>query len=165
MKKWLMLSIVGLFALVAVPDSVRADEPFMFRLSPDGDGGFKVLAGVDLISLMPSERSAREQRRDERRARRANMTRTEIVGDHFRERWGWYAAGAGLLATDRVAHNNDWLWYDWFGGSGSGRSTDTVTGDQIGDRMSINIVGDDNRVTLNNRSDLSTTAPSATAGE
>ena len=156
MKKWFLASIVGLFALVAVPDSAQSDEPFMFRLSPDGNGGFKVLAGVDLISLMPSERSAREQRRDERRARRANMTRTEIVGDHFRERWGWYAAGAGLFATDRVASNNDWLWYDWFGGSGSGGgSPETHTGDQIGDRVNINIQGDANTVTFNNRSDLS----------
>ena len=140
--------------IASLPFKAMADEPFLFRVQPDGAGGFAVLAGVDFATLTPANRTARQQRRDARQSRRASMTTTEKVGDHFRERWGWYAAGVGLLATDRVAANNDWLWYDWFGGSGSGSSTtvgdtEASTGQRTQDGNNYQISQDGSGNTIN----------------
>lgn len=107
--------------------------------SPEGE-----LVGVlqmDLLSFNRRERRTRQMRRAETRARRQNMTRLEKVGDHLDHNWGWYVGTLVLGTVDRIANNNDYLWYDWFRSSSSGSSSTPSAGNG-----GLTITGDGNTV-------------------
>ena len=126
---------------------VSADDAFHVSAGPDGNGGVEVRAGVDVLSFTTAEgRRRREARRAETRERRANMTYPERIEDHFKHNWGKYAAGAAVIAVDRAAHNNGWLWYDWFGlASSSGGDN---SGTQSGVNVNVDVSGDNNNVVI-----------------
>ena len=79
-------------------------------ITPDGEVvGF---LQADALSFGRDERTARQRRRAEIQARRANMSAGEKTADHLQETWPWYAGGlAALVTLDRVSANNDWLWH------------------------------------------------------
>ena len=85
------------------------------------------------------------------------------TADHMQQNWGKWLFGTLSFATvDRVAANNDWLWYDWFGSSSKSSSTPKQTGN-----WNITTTGDNNTININNNQPSGTstvTNPESSAG-
>ena len=147
-----------LVLVLACVGSVYADDVVQVTAAPDGNGGAEVRAGVDLFAFTAAGRARRAQRRAETRARRENMTAPEIVGDHLKHNWGKYASVAGVAVVDRVAENNDWLYYKLLSRGKSGGSDSKEGGSdskeggsdskEAGASVSVDISGNNNNVVI-----------------
>ena len=132
--------------VLACVGSLYADDVVQVTAGPDGNGGAEVRAGVDLFAFTAAGRARRAQRRAETRARRENMTATEIVRDHFKHNWKKYAAAGAVVAVDRYAYNNAELYYKWLGI----KSSRSGGGDRTGDDATVivDISGNNNNVVI-----------------
>ena len=70
--------------------------------------------------------------------------------------WGralrWGGSLAALAITDRVAANNDWLYYEWFEDSGGNDSRDSGSGSASSQSVPQSVGGDVTQVSVNNNS-------------
>ena len=132
----------GYFNLNNVPTVNAVD----IRVFIDGNGNVMALAGVDPVE---ARRQAREG------------TFWQRTGEHFKNNWAKYLVGTGtFVVVDRVSANNNWLWHDWFGGSGgSGDRSYTKTNQQEAQRDNIyfEVTGDGNTVNVRGDETVTTT--------
>jgi hypothetical protein len=124
-----------------------SDDVLHVAAGPDGQGGAEIRAAVDVMSMTPSARQRREQRRVETQARRKNMSVGEKVVDHLQMNWGKYAVAGGLIVADRYAYNNDALWYDWFGLANKKGGSSVPTGGSMA--INTHVAGSGNTVYQN----------------
>jgi len=106
-----MLLLVSFSLSVSV--ATAQHEMLMFRVVQDVDGSYSVYGSLDLLSLGRKEQSARELRKAEIRERRQGMSAMEVVRDHVSINWGKYLSAIVAVAVDRMAYNNDWIYYKW----------------------------------------------------
>ena len=120
------------------------------QLLIDNNGNIMAMAAVDPIAMRKQVKA---------------KTFRQRTADHMQQNWGkWLVSTAAFATVDRVAANNDWLWYDWFGRSKSGSSQPPPS--NSAGNWNINTTGNNNTFNINNNQPIggSVETPSASAG-
>jgi hypothetical protein len=127
--------------------SVPLLQPVSATILRDESGEIIGIMQVDLLAYSKPERTAREQAKAAREARRKNMSTTEKIGDHLKERWPWYVgAVASAVVVDRAASENGWLWHKSSKSSGK-QAGGNLIGDETATGIANSITGDGNSIT------------------
>jgi len=132
--------ILALTLFLSVACAHGADM-FRFRVTPNADGSYSVEGSVDLFSLTKPAKTARQIKALETAERREGMTMLEVAADHVKFNWGKYLTAVAALAVDRIADNNDWLYY----------KSSSAQAAQLQAMPTVTVTGDGNTVTVNNQ--------------